>query len=300
VLTADRRADFLRSGHLQIAHGEEDLLAYYAVRTNAEGRHDFVPPDGGTWADAGPINLDGSHFAGMISDPRYAAKKRADKISYAWDTLIETFTGHMLGGTSIVLPGFEYSLTESEVAFRYMALQSRLDRRGLSEALLGALKLGEFREIFFRAVLSPEVGPVGTGFFFLTVKYQNWMDSQGGYDRYRLFRTGYGEVYAMALLMKHPTLERVIGIAAEPPKQGRGSSEDCIYVAQRDWTEEERSRNRADCEKLRIMGSLRTSRFHQEEYPSIKSSRPSGIEGPHEGTNRRERRARAAMRRKSR
>jgi hypothetical protein len=39
----------------------------------------------------------------------YLAKKEADKVSYIWDRLIETFTNHMLNGTTIV-----YSATPFE------------------------------------------------------------------------------------------------------------------------------------------------------------------------------------------
>ena len=37
-----KKAAFVRSGHLRSAAGEQDLLAYYAIRLNAEGDHDFV------------------------------------------------------------------------------------------------------------------------------------------------------------------------------------------------------------------------------------------------------------------
>lgn len=295
----DRRAAFLRSGHLDSVHGEEDLLAYYASRFNEDGEHDFCPPGGGAWAPGTTVSIDGSHFPGLTAEPRYMAKKEADRISYAWDTLIETFTGHMLGGTSIVLPGFEYSLTQSEIGLRYMAQQSRVERRGLGEALISALKEGERRQVFFRAVLSSESAPTGTGFFFLTVKYLDWMDQKGGYEQYRLFRSGYAQVYAQALLMKHPSLLRVVGIAMEPPNQGRGSSEDCVYVEQTDWPESEVTRVEEACEELGIMRSLRPRSFRLEEYPEpLKSPGRPHRSGPASGMNRRERRALAAKLRK--
>lgn len=284
----EKRAEFLRTGYLSLANGEEDLLAYYAIRTNEAGDHDFTPPEGQQWDRSSPLALDGSHYAGLISNPQYAAKKRADRVSYAWDRLIEAFTGHLLAGTSLVPPGYEYSLPNSEVGLRYMAMESRIDRRGLAEALLGALKEGESRQVFFRAVMWPMEEPIGTAYFFLTVRYEHWMDQSGGYEAYRQFRAGYGEVYAKALLMKHPTLERVVGIATEPPNQGHGSSEDCLYGEQRDWSDGERAEIAETCKQLRIMNSLRTTHFQQDEYPTVETPAPAPR------GNRRERRAAAA------
>ena len=152
----DKRAAFIRSGKLSGAHGEEDLLAYYAVRINEEGDHDFRAPEGCSWDEVEAVTIGSGHWTSYIRHPQYLAKKAADKISYAWDGLIETFTKHLLGGTSIVLPGHTYSLTNSEVAVRYMALQNRYIRRSHSEAIRGALKNGRDHDVFFRAMISPK------------------------------------------------------------------------------------------------------------------------------------------------
>jgi hypothetical protein len=85
----DKRADFIRSGRLNTAHGEEDLLAYYAIRTNGAGEHDFTPPEGHVWNEVGSIVIGPGNWTRYISNPQYRAKKEADKVSYAWDRLIE-------------------------------------------------------------------------------------------------------------------------------------------------------------------------------------------------------------------
>ncbi|MGO8197547.1 hypothetical protein ACC786_37670, partial [Rhizobium ruizarguesonis] len=92
------------------------------------------------------------------------------------------------------------------------------------------MAIGRSPDVFFRAMLSPAASkPHETGFFFMTLKYLKWMDDRGGYERYRQMRTFYIQTYAQALLMKHQHLRQVIGIAMEPPGQGRGSSEDIIF-----------------------------------------------------------------------
>ena len=78
----EKKALFVRSGGLSRAHGEENMIAYYAIRINERGEHDFIPhgqsPDR---ADA-PIEIDDTHYARMASDPRYFAKRCAREIIF--------------------------------------------------------------------------------------------------------------------------------------------------------------------------------------------------------------------------
>ena len=290
----DKRADFVRSGRLEAAHGEEDLLAYYAIRTNETGEHDFTPPEGGTWEEVAPMAIGPGNWTRYISNPQYHAKKQADKVSYAWDRLIEVFTDHLLGGTTIVLPGHTYSLTNSEMAVRYMALENRFLRRGHSEAVLGALEIGQGKDVFFRAMLAPEGSTRSeTGFFFLTLKYLRWMDDRGGYEKYREMRTFYLQTYAQALLMKHPHIQQIIGIAMEPPGQGRGASEDIIYAAQTAWSDGDRKQNWDDCSALGIMREMKPTHYRGQEFPEVQRVVRKQYAG-----NRRHRRAQAARNRR--
>jgi len=264
-----KKAAFVRSGHLTIAHGEEDLLAYYMVRTNDEGVHDFTPPDGGKWGDGQVIALDGTHYRSLLSNPQYAAKKKADQVSYIWDLLITNFTEHMLGGTSIVADGFDYDLKKSELAVRYMALEPRFHRRAHGEAVQGAMQLGWQNEIFFRAMISGESASNNeTGFFFLSMKYLDWMEQRGGYPHYRWMRQEYLLAYAKGMLVRYPYLKRVVGIAAEPPARGRGSSEDIGYVEQAEWSEDDIRTINAHC---RVLGILRDGyeerKYEGQEFP---------------------------------
>ena len=290
----DKRSAFIRSGKLTIAHGEEDMLADYATHINESGEHDFVPPSGQTWDDVEGIGI-GSSYSSFTTNPQYIAKKEADKVSYVWDRLIETFTDNMLGGTSIVLAGHSYSLTNSELAVRFMALERRFRRRSYGTAILGALETGEHHDVFFRAMISRE-GATGceTGFFFMTLKYLDWMEKERGYEAYRQARTKYLEVYAKALLTKHPYLQRVIGIATEPANQGRGSSEDCIYAEQADWSDEDRENIQADCDALGIMRSLVPKNYHADEFPEAAAP----LRRPSARGNRKQRRAEAAAARR--
>lgn len=289
----DKRSAFIRSGRLGMATGEEDLLAYYASRVNDAGEHDFSPPDGKAWEDIGPLLIDGGYGV-MTSDPRYLAKKEADRASYFWDHLIQLFTDHLLGGTSIVPPGFEFRLTDSEQAVRYMALETRFMRRNLARAALGALEEGRKRQMFFRLFAGAK--PTDhTGFFILTVKYLDWMKKRGGYNRYREGRSGMMRAYAQAVLMEHSHLKRVVGVGMEPMGQGGGTSEDNLLMLQQEWSAEARAEHAKLCESLGIWRSLKPQPYHDNEYPD---PAPSRRKGANKEGNRKMRRAAEAKARK--
>ena len=146
----EKRMAFIRSDRLLEAHGEENLLAFYAIRTNDHGDHDFVSGN-----ENELISIDRSHYKHFTENPQYIAKKNADRISYLWDEIIKAFTTHMLDGTSITLPGHDFDLRINEIGVRHMALQSRLARRSLGEAVANAFGKGRNTDRFFRLMISP-------------------------------------------------------------------------------------------------------------------------------------------------
>ena len=291
-----KKAAFVRSGALTEAHGEENLLAYYAIRINDQGDHDFVVEDG-----KAPISIDNQRYGRFIRDARYQEKRRADEISYLWDRLIEAFTNHMLDGTSITLEGHDFDLRKNELGVRQMALVPRSSRRSHSEAISGALQKGKHTDQFVRVMMSPAGAKENeTAFFILTVKYLDWMEAKGGYEKYRLMRSGIAQIYARGLLERHSHLKRVVGIAREPLHQGRGISEDLIYAEQCKWTDQDREEIRKDCKAAGVLQDLKEYRYKGEEFPEVETiviERPAPpLPGSH--LNRKERRAFKARSRK--
>jgi hypothetical protein len=264
-LTAKER--FIRSGKLIKAAGEENLVAYYSIRVNSDGFHDFVLDN----ADKA-VTLDAPHFAKFSSNPRYIAKKQADRISYFWDGMIEVFTKPMLDGTSLVPEGFEYDLRRFEIGIRHMALEGRFVRRSLGEAFSGALLKGKDHDSFMRFVMpSHNASTSGTAYFIRTIKYLAFMDKKGGYDGYRKVRSNHAQILAEGILEKHPDLKRVIGMTMEPQGQNRGGSEDMIYMEQVDWTDEQRRKIRGDCRKLNMLQNLNQRPWTGQEFPEVEA-----------------------------
>ena len=144
-----RKAAFIRSGLLRTAVGEQDLLAHYAIRVNDEGEHDFEAGPGGSTVD-----LRAGEYQRFARDPRYLARREANRPSHVWDRLIEKFTSHMIDGTNELLDGFEYELRRNEVGVRYMALERRVARRMLGAGVADARERGGKVPVFLRRMVT--------------------------------------------------------------------------------------------------------------------------------------------------
>lgn len=293
----DKKMAFIRSGRLLEAHGEENLIAFYAVRTNDDGDHDFVSGN-----ENEPISIDRSHYKCFTENSQYIAKKKADRISYLWDELIKVFTNHMLDGTSITLPGHDFDLRINEIGVRHMALQRRFVRRNLGEAVAEAFEKGKNTDRFFRLMISPpEAKESGTAFFVFTFKYLEWMEQKGGYEKYRRIRSDFAQVYAKGVLERFPHLNQVIGISREPPDQGRGISEDLVYAEQSDWSDEDREAIRQDCNTFGVLqDSMKETHWKGQEFPDVEivSFESKAGQSHYLEMNRKQRRASAAKARK--
>ena len=262
-----KKATFVRSGSLRSAAGEQDLLAHYAIRMNEEGEHDFVERE----QPRSPLELGPGLYERFVGDQPYLARKEANQISYLWDRLIETFTSHLLDGTSVSLDGHDYNLRQSEIGIRYLALQNRVARRQFGAAVAGALLLGAETDRFFRRMIVPLGQPdCETGFFVQTMKYLAWMKSKGGYEAYRRVRTNLALVYAKGMLVRHPHLARVVGISCEPAAQGKGGSEDLIYVEQAHWSDHEEASIEEDCRRLGLLQpGVKEHYWREDEFPDV-------------------------------
>ena len=300
----DKKAQLVRSGCLRQAKGEENLLAYYAVRINRDGDHDFISEDDPTPTIHKPLEIGSLVYSYLMHDPRYAAKTKADEVSYVWDRLITNFTNHMIEGTLVNVDQEECALEKSELGVRYMALEHRFSRRGHGEAVSKALEIGRTKDKFVRTMMVPgEKRYNETAFFIMTYRCFVSSIKGGGYEIYRLARANFAQIYAKALLERHSHLKRVIGIACEPPGQDHGGSEDLVYAEQHQWTDEERREIRQECERLSILQrDMKSQPWTGQEYPEVES-RVIVAGADWDVTprmNRQRRRAEAAKQRKSR
>jgi hypothetical protein len=129
----NKKESLINSGRLLFAAGEEDLLAFYLSKLNSQGEHDFVLP-----GDYHGVGIDEGHWEDFVRSPQRRAHLEADKISYAWDALIEKFSYHAISGTSYSMS--HQGLADQEKIFRFFAREPRTRRRMLAKAIISLLE----------------------------------------------------------------------------------------------------------------------------------------------------------------
>jgi hypothetical protein len=235
----------------------------------------------------------------LRAHPQFIAKKKADEQSYVWDRLIQTFTNHMLAGTTIVPDDAQpFDLREHERGIRHMALVPRYLRRPYGEAIIDVLLKGQRVPRFTRAIIPKPDEPEGdTGFFFMTLSVPD--SAIVDYERYRAVRREMLTVYAGTFLHRYKHLNRVVGIASEPfpkPGQRHGSSEDLIVAEHWAWDDKTLDWLREGQEFFGITqpGNFREYSIRGDEYPLV-AEKTTAVRG---GPNRRQRRAARAKARR--
>lgn len=257
-----RKERFLRSNVTVFASGEEDLLAFYLKYINEEGEHDFVVSP-----DINSLVLEEGHWEHFQQRPERRAQLKADEISYAWDSLIERFNSHTLNGTQYWTShdGVEYS----EKILRFMARESRFRRRmlarGIADLMLNTPDGTDRTRYFY-----PHKAGLPYYVFIAFPKPKNVSD-----EKYREIRRGLLEAKCMVLKVKFPDAMDIVGIASEPIRKGKGSSEDVMYLDASQWSKEMQEEAEHLQEEFGIMKKVKMHNIHEREYPDIGKSQSS-------------------------
>jgi len=246
--------------------GEEDLLAHYFLNFDPasktytigvkEDGYDGLIIGEGEWRD-------------FVDSAPYRRRKADNRISYAWDRLIQK-TGQnalegVLGGNADVFRG--------KSAIHEMAKEPRLSRRALSKMIAESIKnfpdnaKGIVRNVSFLPSFFP-----GVGYVFLQLYHEN----PGDYDtEYRPFRRRMLEFACAAAKLKRPELTKVIGIAIDAPKYYPKNSEDFILFDCAKWNDEDQAYYEEANNKLRFFqtDALKEHRMHITDFPSAQTPR---------------------------
>lgn len=272
----DKKAAMFRVGQFAIADGEEDLVAYYMTHMNEMEEHDFSRPDGKRWPAGERFGIKPGTYANLRSNPQYIARKEADRVSYVWDRLIESFTDHMLVGTTVELTAGTESLRDLEIGVRQMALAPRFERRHFGAGILEMPERSKGLPRHCRAFLpDPKKPKQVTGFFVMTLQPPNPLPP-GGYEQYRNVRRMMLQTYALHFLRENSHLPSIVGIGLEPLGSG-GGSEDILFAEQFEWTEKEIRDLEADKMQFDIARPERIKWSYPKgnEWPDVQ--RPSAV-----------------------
>lgn len=215
-----KKEELIAAGRLALSHGEEELLSYYLMGDGSGEPGFFVPEDHQTVVESG-------HWNGISTHPLYIAKKEADRVSYGWDTLIETFGRQYLNGT--LLLGRDENINEFSAGLAIMAKMSRTARRWLAnsfkEHLANCHRRGLARgQAYSRFIQWGDIGYV----FEVMDPPPRARSSEVADAEFRLQRRMMTEAACLTKKAQYPSLAHMVGIACESKLSG-GRPIDLVY-----------------------------------------------------------------------
>jgi len=216
-----RKEEFVCSGKLVAAAGEEDLLGYYLKHLNEHEEHDFVVPP-----EYDCIIIDEGLWWDFIHSPERRAQLAADQISYRWDALIESFSKHILENTQYYTT--HPRIDDSERIIRFLARESRTRRRLLAGSLLELIERTPESYKATRVVLPSR----GSDPYYIFLLLPNIHATS--YAEYREVRRKLLEAYCLVTKLRFPDALDIVGIATETGLS-KSRSEDALYLDARDW-----------------------------------------------------------------
>ncbi len=274
----NKRVDYVRSGKLLMAHGEEELLASYLNVGITTGEYDFEMQRKKKFKDHKRATVQGEWSAYLFSEARFA-KELADKDSRVWDNIINVFATPIMDGTSVEIAGEKPVFQTAEVAVRFLALENRFSRRILGEAVKDALNAAssEPHQRFTRIIMPSKSSANPRLLYILMIlAYPTDLEERGGlpegYEQYRRARVAMLHGYCLSALHKYRNYDTAVGIAidASSKQTGRqGGSEDLMAIKVDEWTPDLEARVAADKEDFEILQDdrLRVHNASRFEFP---------------------------------
>jgi hypothetical protein len=260
-----KKEQFLTGTITVAAAGEEELLAIYLRKLNAFGEHDFVIE-----GNYDKIMFDEGMWEAFQNRPERQSQVESDRISYAWDDLIEKFAFHVMTGTQYYTSGKE--VKEQEIMFRFLARERRTRRRVLSESLHEVLKRSIHSERPWEARVMLPNGPHDPHYVFLFLRRKEGLTD----DEYRRLRMNLLVDYCAVTKLRFPKATNIIGIASEaglPPQR----SEDLIYLDASKWSSNDEARAERVQKQIGILRNVRREGTRTYEYPVDGDGNPRGV-----------------------
>lgn len=236
------------------AAGEEEMLAWYLKDLNEKGEHDFIFDD-----DYPRIFLDEGFWKNFSVSPARQTQIEANKISYAWDAIIEKFTFHILDDSQYFQTN--ENINYSEKAIRFMASEPRTRRRLLIQALFDKIENTPIDEIGVRVVNS--TAPNEPSYVFLLFPQQDYSKE----NAYRENRRKALYAYCIVTKYLNPSATDIIGFATETGNP-EFRSEDLFYINGRIWSEELQEEARHYHKDLHLLETINVFQDTVYEFPS--------------------------------
>lgn len=250
----ERKERFVTSGRLVSAAGEEDLLAHYLRDVGKDGHNDFVLPNNASF-----LSVSEGLWEEFQQHPQRRAQLEANRVSYAWDDLIERFDFHILNDSQYYKTGS--GVAHSEPLVRFLAREPRTRRRFLSASFLSLFNQVRDQPWKVRVMLPSQPGD--PYYIFMVMRRLEGVSS----DEYREGRRNCLGEYMSALKVVMPEALDIVGIAIG--NSDDSASEDLQYLDARIWTEEDQREAEALQRETGFLTDLRRSETIIKTYPDI-------------------------------
>ena len=252
-----KKEALLRGPAAIMAAGEEELLAHYLKNMNEEEEHDFILPK-----EADYIAWGEGEWENFKTNPQRLRKIEANKVSYVWDHLIETFNEHTLAGTHLYVEESE-GAKGSEKIMRFLAKEPRVSRRMLGAAFMDLLARTSKSK---RATRYIQPTKAGEPYYILLLlpRFDFVIDTE-----YREVRKHFLITCMKALKLKFPDARDIVGIATESGISNPSRSEDAVYFDAVSWVPSKREEAEILEAKrnLGILERINSYNVYVNEYP---------------------------------
>lgn len=257
------RERFLAGNTKVLAYGEEDLLAAYVQNMDAAGeKHQFLPGDAdGDQPDM--VMFDHTYYDELEQKEPYLRKKAADRVSYAWDMLVDKFIS--IGDPNLHGTGLVQTSEDLEEGLRLLAAETRFRRRNLAQLLVDGLSTIGPDQQLARLGYSGVAGE--TVYVFVIVPRR----SEKSYEEYRKHRMAVLHAYCRTAKLVAPLGTVFVGLAFDNPHQGyKGGSEDLFIYSQPEWSAEDLVELEKMRTELNLWGPSRMKwrHFQGDEFPA--------------------------------
>lgn len=264
-----RKEDLFKKTNV-VAFGEEDMLAQYLSITDDNGIHNFIDKNNNDFFYKGNsehnlIIFENGAWENIINNIQYLNKKKADKISYAWDYLLEKSIKHYMSGTQLYKNELT-NMNEDMQMFTILSSFNRFERRYIAKSIITFVKMIGKGERGTRQIL------LNNNIILLIAIIPRDITRDITDEKvFREKRRNLLEKYVIASKIEHMFINKFIGLAIESI-DSPNESEDFMYLDTADWNDDDIKKAKEIKNSL-IQANLLKERnvkmAQVEEYPTI-------------------------------
>ena len=214
------------------------------------------------------VNLHFPSFSKFMQRDDFILKKELDRKSYFWDALIESFSYHILNGTSVDNANWS-EIYEIESKIRIMAQANRFQRRILGDSFIGMYY--DFKNK--RGTRLSTIGGLEQAYLFFCLPITKDYESM---EQYRQIRKMMLHEYAIIRKLRNPELKSLIMIGYASARNNSNldmsffeEGNDFGFIDFSDWSDEDNKQAQLvldEYQKHNLVGNNQITEMMAEEF----------------------------------